>query len=135
MTPNDYRGINLLNTTLKLTTKVLINRINRLIILSDEQQGIRCGRPCVDAVFVPRQVTEKNNEYNKPAYLSFINLTKVFDRIQEEDIIQLLYKRDVPIKIIQTIENIYSHNQMQAKMNAKLTQPIPVQNGVRQGDS
>lgn len=67
-----YRGIihnNILNTALQLTTKVLINRINKLSPLSDEQKGFRAGRASVDAMFKLIQVTNKAIEYNKPAYL------------------------------------------------------------------
>ncbi|XP_056636715.1 uncharacterized protein LOC130445195 [Diorhabda sublineata] len=110
-------GINLLDTTLKLVTKVITNKINAITSLSKEQQSFRSGRSCVDAVFILRQVVEKSIEYNKPAYLCFIDLQKAFDRIQLKDVIHLLYNRDIPINIVQTIENIYSHNQVQARIN------------------
>lgn len=132
---SNYRGINLLDTTLKLTTKVITNKINGLTSLQDEQQGFRRGRSCVDAVFVLRQITEKSIEYNKPAYLCFIDLTKAFDQVQLEDVIHLLYYRNIPINIVQTIENIYLNNNIQARINNKLTKPIQVNNGIRQGDS
>ena len=37
----NYRGIILLCTTLKLTTKIITNKINKRISLADEQQGFR----------------------------------------------------------------------------------------------
>lgn len=82
----------ILNTALKLTTKVITNRINNLTTLSDEQQIFRSGRSYVDAIFVLRQITEKAIECNKPAYLCFIFLTKVFDRIEVEDLLHLFNK-------------------------------------------
>ena len=57
--PSNYRGINLLPTALKLTTRILS--------LRDEQQGFRSGRSCTDAVFVIRQITEKSIENNQAA--------------------------------------------------------------------
>ena len=83
-------------------TNVITNKLNSIISLSDEQQGFRSGRSCVDAVFVLRQIVEKSIEYNKPAYLCFIDLTKSFDRVRIDDIVYLLYKRDIPINIKQT---------------------------------
>ncbi|CAG9830721.1 unnamed protein product [Diabrotica balteata] len=78
----------------------------------------------------------KAMEYHKPAYQCVIDLMKAFDRIQVEDVLHLLYKKNIPINIIQTIENIYFHNRIQAKINEKLTPCISVQTyGVRQGDS
>ena len=133
--PSNYRGINLLNTTLKLTTKIITAKINSLTSLTEEQQGFRSGRSCTDAVFVIRQVTEKSIEYNKPAYMCFIDLEKAFDRVQLRDVIHLLYNRQIPHNIIKTIKNIYTANEIQAKINGNLTKPIPVRCGIRQGDS
>ena len=74
--PSIYRIISLLNITLKLTTKILTNIINSMITVSDEKQGFRTGRSCTDAVFVMRQIMEKSIEYNRPAYLYFIDLKR-----------------------------------------------------------
>mgnify|MGYP000420915844 FL=1 len=133
--PSNYKGINLLDTAHKLMTKVITNKLNSIISLSDEQQGFRSGRSCVDAVFVLRQIVEKSIEYNKPAFLCFIDLTKAFDRVRIDDIVHLLYKRDIPINIIQTIEDIYHGTTIQARINGNLTGDIPIHSGIRQGDS
>ena len=132
---SNYRGINLLSTSLKLLTKIITNKINGLISLQDEQQGFRSGRSCTDAVFVLRQITEKSIEYNKPAYICFIDLVKAFDRVRLKDIIHLLYDRHIPHNLVKTIENIYMENRIQAEINGELTNPIPAGNGIRQGDS
>ena len=42
--------------------------------------------------------------------MGFIDLEKAFDRIQLEDVTQLVYDRQVPQNIIKTIENIYKAN-------------------------
>lgn len=98
-------------------------------------EGFRSGRSCVDAVFVLRQIVEKSIEYNKPAFLCFIDLEKAFDRIKLENVIHLLYNRNIPINIVQTIENIYTDSKVQPRINGKLIKAIPVNSGIRQGDS
>lgn len=115
--PENYRGINLLNSTLKLTTKIITNKIGSIITLSDEQQGFRSGRSCTDAVFVIRQIVEKSIEYNRPAYMCFIDLQKAFDRVKLGDVVHLLYSRRVPFNLIKVIENIYSANKIQARID------------------
>ena len=101
-----HREINLLLTILKLTTKIITNKINERISLAGEQRGFRSGRSCVDTIFVMRQITEQSIEYNRPAFMCFIDLQKAFDRIQFKDIIHLLHERQIPHNIIKTIENI-----------------------------
>ena len=44
--PSNYRGIHLLDTAHKLMTKVITNKLNSIISLSDEQQGFSSGRSC-----------------------------------------------------------------------------------------
>jgi hypothetical protein len=58
----NYRGINLLYRTLKLSTKILTIKLNERIELADEQQGFRSGRSCIDAIFILWQVIEKSLE-------------------------------------------------------------------------
>jgi hypothetical protein len=84
--PGNYRGINLFNTTLQLTTEEMKDKINTIISLAEEQQDFRSGRSCTGAIFIMRQ-------YNKPVYLSFIDLQKAFDRVQLRYVIPLLHDR------------------------------------------
>ena len=100
---SNYGGINLLSTSLKLLTKIITNK-DGLLSLQNEQQGFRSGRSCKDAVFVLRQITEKSIEYNKLAYICFIDLVKAFDRVQLKDIIHLLYDRHIPHNLVKTFE-------------------------------
>ena len=60
-------------------------------------------------------------EYNRPAYLCFIDLKKAFDHVQLRDIIHLLYDRQIPHNLIKTIKNIYTGNPAQAKVNNEYT--------------
>lgn len=133
--PSNYRGIALLNTTLKLTTRLLANKILAHTTLSDEQQGFRKGRSCNDAIFIIRQVKEKAVEWNKPAFLSFVDLRKAFDRVQLQDITSILRKRNIASDIINTIRDIYNNNELQLAIAEQRTDPIKVGTGVRQGDS
>ena len=41
-------------------------------------------------------------------------------------LIHPLYNRQIPYNLIKTIENIYTANEIQAKINGNLTKPIPV---------
>lgn len=133
--PRNYRGINLLCTVLKLTTKIIARRLEGDLYLEDEQQGFHKGRSCNDAIFIIRQVKEKSLEFNRPAFLCFVDLVKAFDKVKITDIVHLLYKRNISLRIIKTIENIYANNSMKAKIHGQLSETIPTGTGIRQGDS
>jgi hypothetical protein len=52
--PDNYRGINLLDTTLKLATRIIIEKIG------ENNKDIEVGGSCTDAVFIIRQSKEKS---------------------------------------------------------------------------
>jgi hypothetical protein len=132
-TPENYRGINLLHTTLKLATKIVTSKFS-MIHPADEQQGCRSGRSCVDAVFMIRQIIEKPIEYNKPAYLCFIDLQKAFDRIQLRHVLHLQCQKKIHKNVIKLIENIYTNTRVQVRSKGQL-KLIPMEKGIREGDS
>jgi hypothetical protein len=51
----EYKGINLLNTRLKLTTRIIAQKNTERIQLKEEEQGFRSGRSCTDAMFTIRE--------------------------------------------------------------------------------
>jgi hypothetical protein len=74
--PENYRGINLLSTYLKLTTAIIAKKLTKIITLEDEQQCFRRGRSCTDAIFVIRQLAEKALEFNRPIFFFFTDIEK-----------------------------------------------------------
>lgn len=133
--PNNYRGINLLNTSLKLTTKIITEKLSSLTEHQEEQQGFRKGRSCTDAIFVVRQIVEKALEFNRPAFMCLIDLQKAFDRIRLSDMTEILARREIPTSLIQLIKDIYTGSYIKVRCNGEMSQSIPAGRGVRQGDS
>lgn len=133
--PGNYRGITLLNTSMKLFTNTLKSIISNNIQLSEEQQGFRNNRSTTDAIFILRQIVEKSIEYDKPAYMCFIDLTKAFDRIRLNDVLLILNKKLVPADVIRIIKELNTQTKTRIRINNQLTEEIDVDTGIRQGDS
>ena len=75
----------------KLLTKIFGEKIADTG-LCEEQQGFRKKRSAIDAIFTIRQITEKAIEFNKPAFMRFVDLTQAFDRVKLENVVLLLLK-------------------------------------------
>ncbi|XP_048516481.1 uncharacterized protein LOC125502440 [Dendroctonus ponderosae] len=90
--PSNYRGIPLLSAALKLTPKVITNKINNLNRWqTNNRDSDREDLAVQDLpVFVLRQMVEKSIEYNKPAFICFVDLTRAFDSVQLKDVLQNL---------------------------------------------
>lgn len=93
------------------------------------------NRSTVDAIFVIRQIAEKAIEYNKTAYMCFIDLTKAFDRVRLPDVVKLLKKKNVHPDIPSIITELNTNNWTQIQVEGRKTRRLPMQTGIRQGDS
>ena len=134
-TPDNYRGIALLNTILKLFTKVILSKLVTYIQPREEQQGFRKNRSTTDANFIIRQIIEKSIEFNNPAYLCFVDLTKAFDRVRLTDVTECLRDREVPEQMVRVIKELNTNTTARIKVNNQTSRCITIKNGVRQGDS
>ena len=116
----NYRGISLLSTMSKFLTKIFEEEIADTG-LCEEQQGFRKNRSAIDAIFTIRQITEKAIEFNKPAFMCFVDLTQAFDRVKLEDVVPLLQKREVHPRIITIINKLNTNNYTSIKIANKLS--------------
>lgn len=133
--PENYRGITLLNTCLKLFTTVIKNILEEIVDAAEEQQGFRRNRGTTDAIFMIRQLSEKAIEFNKPLFLCFVDLEKAFDRVRKQDVLQILNERNVPRCLIELVKDLNTNTRTQIITAEGLSDAIVINKGVRQGDS
>ena len=67
--------------TFKLYKKVLNGRLCELVDVDKMQYGFMPGRGTVDAVFVPRRLSEKFRAKNKRLFFIFVDLEEAFDQV------------------------------------------------------
>ena len=82
-----------------------------------------------------KQLAEKAFEFNEPVFFSFINIKKTFDKIQLKYGLKILEDHGTPVIPIILIQEIYSNNYARIRIEGKLEEMIPVNQGIRQGDS
>lgn len=131
---DNYQGILLLDIILKLTTEILSKRISDIITLSDEQQGFKSGRSCLDAIYVVHQVTEKLLEFNL-WYMCMVDLEKAFGSALLQDVLQMLNESGIPKEIMDLIKSICEECNIVIRVNVWSIGPIKANKEIRQGDS
>ena len=91
---NNYRGISLLSVASKIFARVILKRLQRLEdrTLQETQSGFTTGRSTTDIVFTLRQLQEKCREQRKPLFITFADLTKVFDTVSRKSLYKVLAK-------------------------------------------
>jgi len=136
--PLNYRGISLLCCTAKLYTSFINNRITKFCeernFISDEQNGFRRGRSCIDHVFVLNSVLLNRREQNLETFVAFIDLQKAFDSVNRNLLMHKLLLAGLDGKIYRAIKSIYQDNLSCVRINGECGQWFNTEHGVRQGD-
>ena len=99
----------------------------------ETQSGFRKGRSCTDPKFCLKLLIKKRREFNLETPLLFIDYEKAFDNIKIQVLFNILKFRHIPDTLLRAIVDIYTQNKTLMKFNNKLSQPVEIHKGVRQG--
>ena len=82
---DNYRGTSISNSLQKLYSRILEQRLGRLVAqegwLSEMQGGFRDNRSTIDQLFILSSILERARALKKKTFFAFIDFKKVFDSI------------------------------------------------------
>uniref|UniRef100_A0A7I4YAI8 Reverse transcriptase domain-containing protein n=1 Tax=Haemonchus contortus TaxID=6289 RepID=A0A7I4YAI8_HAECO len=132
----NYRPICLLSVIYKLFTRVILNRIGRILDEGQpcEQAGFRRGFSTIDHIHTLTRLSEVSREYKMPLCLTFIDLKKAFDTVETEAVIEALGNQGVPTQYIRMLRELYDSFTTRISPFYKEV-IVNVKRGVRQGDT
>ena len=135
--PANYRGIALQSTVLKAFCKILNNRVTSWLesnnILSDEQNGFRPDRSCLDHLFVLTSIINNRKLIKLPTFVAFIDLKKAFDSVDRNLLWYSLEHYGINGKFLEILKSLYSNTEYRVRVNGCVSEPFPVSSGVKQG--
>ncbi|KAK6763951.1 hypothetical protein RB195_024331 [Necator americanus] len=101
----NYRPICLLSVIYKLFTRVILNRIEKVLDEGQpcEQAGFRKGFSTFDHIHTVSKLIEVSREYKMPLCLTFIDLKKAFDSVETEAVVEALDNQGVPTQYIKVL--------------------------------
>ena len=137
--PNNYRGISILSCIAKLFNTILTKRLDTFLdshkVISPIQIGFTKKARTSDHMFVLRTLIEKYTKYYKgKLYTCFIDFRKAFDRVEYYILFYKLRQRGTSGNFYDIIKNIRIC-MLSIKMKSGFTQPVPLNIGVRQGNT
>ena len=93
----------------KIYTGILVEKVCKVTegLIYDVQGGFIAGSRCVDQIFTLKQIGEKAREKKCRVYVGFMNLEKVYDRVNREPLWQGLRMYDVGDKLLNGIKSAY----------------------------
>ena len=135
--PINYRGIALQSVVLKVFCKVLNARLSDWsetnCILSDEQNGFRPNRSCLDHLFVICSIISTRKLNKSPTFVAFVDLKKAFDSVDRDLLWLRLGHYGISGKFLDLIKCLYRDTEYCVRVNDTVTEPFPVTSGVKQG--
>lgn len=130
-----YRPISLLNTDVKILSKVLAARINTVIsdIISVDQTGFVRGRHSFVNIRKLLNVVHSPASGGTPEVVVSLDAEKAFDRVEWRYLFSALHKFGFGPKFISWIQILYSSPKASVITNTVRSKYFPLSRGTRQG--
>lgn len=130
---DNYRPITLSPVISKVFEMVMVSKFSNKLYTDKLQFGFKRDVGCNTALFVLHQVVSYFNDRGSNVYISSLDATKAFDRVNHFMLFSTLIKRGLPLCFIRMIVNWYSKLFVQVKWESSISSRLLVLSGVRQG--
>ena len=130
----NYRPISLINTDVKIITKVLTIRLNYVLptIIHPTQTAIY-GRKIDQNIHLVRDLIDLANKNDETAAFIFLDQEKAFDRVNHRFLFKTMHAFGIGDTFIKWVSTIYANATSILQINGYFSEKIPFKRGVRQG--
>ena len=137
--PADYRPISLCNVLYKIVSKVLANRLKKVLpdIIHDSQSGFVPGRLITDNILVAYECFHylRKKKTGKMGYLGLkLDMSKAYDRVEWDFLDQMMKNLGFPEKFVELIMACVRSPIFSLLINGQPTRHFTPSRGLRQGD-
>lgn len=132
----NWRPISLLNTTYKLASSCIAERIKCVLekLISTDQTGFIPGRYIGENIRIIYDIMHHTEKNDIPGILLLIDFEKAFDSISWTFLYKTLKFFNFGDSIIKWVETFYKNITSSVTQNSFLSDFFPVERGCRQGD-
>ena len=127
------RGITLSSNVGKTFERIINHRLENIVNVTDEQAGGRKGKSTVDHIAALQTIIEWNKQEKKPTYITFLDVTKAYDKAWIKAIMYVLEKVGLKDRLWRIVD--YLNKNLNANIETKygLTRQIYITDSIRQG--
>ena len=134
--PEDYRPLSMLEVLYKIPSRILGKRLNNILpkIIGEHQHGFMKGKGIQEPLITATHVIQDSKKNNKSLQLLALDISKAFDTINHNVILQALAIFKIPEIIIQAIANLSLQGKAIVEVNGIQGNPVEIRTGSGQGD-
>ena len=133
--PGNYRPITLLNTDYRTLAKVLAARLGPALnaVISQEQTAFLPDRLIGCNIFALRHLPHLLRSQGRAAIIAFLDFAKAYDTVHRDFLVGSMAELGASEQLCQWVRTLLSNTQAQALVGNRLSQPVAMAAGVRQG--
>ena len=127
------RGITLSSNVGKTFERIINQRIEGALNITDEQAGGRKGKSKVDHIAALQTIIEWNKNGKKPTYITFLDVTKAYDKAWIKAIMYVMEKAGLNNRLWRIVDGL--NKNLTASIDTKYgpTRQIKIRDSIRQG--
>lgn len=131
-----FRPISVINLIPKLISKILSNRLSRVLpdLISVNQTAFVKGRQIADNFVTTREMLQHIAQTKNSAIFVKIDFRKAFDSVEWPFLIRVMQARNFPRRWIKWMELIWSTSSSKICINGDYSESFMHKRGLRQGD-
>ncbi|XP_071738779.1 uncharacterized protein [Rutidosis leptorrhynchoides] len=133
---NEYRPICLIGSYYKILTKILSNRLAKVIhkVIGAEQSAFLKGRNILDSVLIANEIIDELKRKKRKGLIFKVDFEKAFDCIEWDFLFNTMHYMGFGNKWISFIRACLSSSSISVLINGSPTDEFYPERGIRQGD-
>ena len=135
---NNYRGISLMDSLLKVTC-TLVNR--RLVAalegaqrLCREQAGFRQAEEGIAQVVSLFEICERRREEGNPTYLGFVDFSKAYDTVPHEGVLRKMCRMGIKGRLLEFLRALLYSSTFRVRLPCGVSEAVELRRGLPQGN-